>query len=50
MVNGLVSQTRLTAIGMLPRTRIARLAARSICIGTGMKAANRPTAIARATE
>ncbi|MNY69437.1 hypothetical protein D3C86_2073800 [compost metagenome] len=50
MVIGLVNQTRLTAIGMLPRSMIARQAARSICIGIGMNAANRPTAMALATE
>ncbi|ANC02462.1 hypothetical protein A6E19_07695 [Pseudomonas putida] len=50
MVSGLVSQTRLTAMGRLPRTGIARLAASSICMGMGMSAANNPTPMARATE
>ncbi|MNN78706.1 hypothetical protein D3C81_1952830 [compost metagenome] len=46
----MVSQTRLTAIGMLPRTIMARVAASSICNGIGRNAANKPTAMARATE
>ncbi|MNP37396.1 hypothetical protein D3C76_1308420 [compost metagenome] len=50
MVSGLVSHTRLTAIGRLPRTGIASAAASSICIGMGISAANRPTPMARATE
>jgi len=50
MVSGLVSQTKLTAIGRLPRTGMAIAAASSICMGMGIKAANRPTPMARATE
>jgi len=50
MVSGLVSHTRLTAIGRLPRNGMANAAASSICAGIGIKAANRPTPMARATE
>nr|EPB97852.1 hypothetical protein L321_01007 [Pseudomonas plecoglossicida NB2011] len=50
MVSGLVSQTRLTAIGRLPRTGMASATASSICMGIGISAAKRPTPIARATE
>ncbi|MNN96006.1 hypothetical protein D3C81_2149130 [compost metagenome] len=46
----MVSHTRLTAMGRLPRTGIARAAASSICMGIGINAANRPTPMARATE
>ncbi|MCY1450437.1 hypothetical protein D9M71_672420 [compost metagenome] len=50
MVIGLVSQTSPTEIGRFARTQIARLAASSICIGSGMKAANSPMPMARETE
>ena len=50
MVIGLVSHTRLTDIGMLLRTVIARQAANSIWKGMGIKAAKIPTAMAREAE
>ncbi|MNJ74384.1 hypothetical protein D3C77_713100 [compost metagenome] len=46
----MVSQTRPTEIGRFARTAMARPAASSICMGMGTNAANRPMAMARATE
>ena len=50
MVSGLDTQTNITDIGMLALKIIANAAATIICPGIGIKAQNKPTATARATE